>query len=134
MIGCFKVSDGGAFMARHQWAIGSVLVCGLTACQPWPSISMMGHGGGMMHHGHMRGGPSTSVDADTLPEKESAGAQTFVAFCQQCHALPDPKQHTAREWPSVVERMRGNMRSMGRKVADDREAQRIVEYLQRHAR
>lgn len=121
-------------MMRHQWGIGLVLGVSLAACQPWPSMSMMGHGGGMRHYGHMRGGPTTSIDAATLPEKESVSAQTFVEFCQQCHALPDPKQHTASEWPGVVERMRGNMRSMGRKVADDGEAQRIVEYLQRHAR
>lgn len=93
-----------------------------------------GHGGGMMHHGHGMGGPPRTVDADTLPDNQSAGAKTFARYCQQCHALPDPAQHTAAEWPKVVERMRGNMRSMGKEIANDQDAQLITDYLQQHAK
>jgi hypothetical protein len=34
----------------------------------------------------------------------------------QCHVLPDPKRHTADEWPTVVARMQENMEWMNRVV------------------
>ena len=33
----------------------------------------------------------------------------YSIACAQCHVLPDPRRHTASEWPAVVERMRRNM-------------------------
>lgn len=48
-----------------------------------------------------------------LPEPGSAAALSFKTVCSQCHPLPDPKLHTAGEWPGVVERMRGHMKEMG---------------------
>ena len=56
------------------------------------------------------------LDAKKIPEVNSAGAESFRVACVQCHALPDPQMHTAREWPAVVERMRKNMEWMNRVV------------------
>ena len=40
-----------------------------------------------------------------FPEPESAGARLVARYCGQCHFAPAPGQHTAAEWPKVVERM-----------------------------
>jgi hypothetical protein len=82
-----------------------------------------------------------ALDPQVYPDVESLAAQSFRLACSQCHALPDPRRHTAHEWPGVVQRMERNMRWMNRVVGsrrDPREPQlrteEIVRYLQRHAR
>jgi cytochrome c2 len=81
------------------------------------------------------------IDAALAPALESGAGQMFEQACSQCHALPDPRQHTAGEWPAVVRRMESNMEWMNRIVGsrrDPREPQlrpeEIVAFLQRHAR
>lgn len=72
---------------------------------------------------------------------ERGAGRMFAEACSQCHVLPDPSQHTAQEWPDVVERMRENLAWMNRVVgggSDAREPQlsipEIVGFLQAHAR
>ena len=43
------------------------------------------------------------------PALNTQAGQMFSIACSQCHALPDPRSHTAREWPRVVERMKRHM-------------------------
>ncbi len=43
------------------------------------------------------------------PALKSTAGQMFSLACSQCHALPDPRRHSAREWPTVVERMKRHM-------------------------
>ncbi len=43
------------------------------------------------------------------PALATRSGQMFGIACSQCHALPDPQRHTAREWPAVVKRMQGHM-------------------------
>ncbi|MBI3581411.1 MAG: cytochrome c [Nitrospinae bacterium] len=69
-----------------------------------------------------------------IPEPGTAGAALFSRTCSQCHALPDIALHKSGEWPDVVERMRLNMRTMGRREITDKEAGEIAGYLSRHAR
>jgi len=64
---------------------------------------------------------------------DSLGAALFQQTCAQCHALPDPKQHTVLEWTAVVKRMRQNMKSMGRREITDQEAKDIMAYLEHTA-
>jgi hypothetical protein len=68
-------------------------------------------------------------------------AQSFRLACQQCHVLPDPRRHTAAEWPAVVARMQKNMEWMNRVVGNRHppdEPQLRVEdinaFLKRYAR
>ncbi len=75
-----------------------------------------------------------SVSPGMLPSPDSKGAILFKETCSQCHALPDPSLHTAQEWSAVVERMRGNMQAMGRRVITDQERTEIVAYLSNNAR
>lgn len=69
----------------------------------------------------------------TVPAPDTVGAALFQQTCSQCHALPDPKQHMAVEWSVVVNRMRQNMKSMGRREITDQDAKDITAYLEQVA-
>ena len=43
------------------------------------------------------------------PALATTAGQIYHLACSQCHSLPDPRRHTAREWPVVVERMKRHM-------------------------
>jgi len=58
----------------------------------------------------------TPLDPQRYPEIFRPSGEAFRLACSQCHVLPDPKRHTAREWPAVVARMRENMDWMNRVV------------------
>ena len=85
-----------------------------------------------------------TFDVARLPERESRGAKLVVAYCVQCHNLPNPAMHHAARWPGVVHRMvprmqgKGNMGKLmaemmaGVKAPDEDDTRAIVEYLQRH--
>ncbi|MDA8421993.1 MAG: c-type cytochrome [Nitrospiraceae bacterium] len=75
-----------------------------------------------------------SLSPSELPAPGSQGAVLFKETCSQCHPLPDPKLHTADEWPKVVDRMQSNMRSMGKKIITDNEKTEVVGYLTRYGR
>ena len=72
--------------------------------------------------------------AGGYPDLDSPAGRAFRATCAQCHALPDPAQHTADAWPGVVDRMRRNMSVMGKPVPDEATIGEIVGFLQHHAR
>lgn len=74
-----------------------------------------------------------AIPEERLPEAGNEGAPVFARTCSRCHALPDPGQHTAAEWPGVVARMRENMRAMGVEEITDAQARAIIGYLQRVA-
>lgn len=76
-----------------------------------------------------------------VPAINTPAAEAFRLACQQCHVLPDPKRHTAREWPAVVARMQVNMEWMNRVVSSrpgkDEPQLRVADinaFLARHAR
>jgi len=74
----------------------------------------------------------------TIELKNLAGADTpeglaFQKTCSQCHALPDPVQHTRTEWPAVIKRMRKNMTSMGKPLPDQATTDKILSFLQAHS-
>lgn len=75
-----------------------------------------------------------SIPPNELPASGSESAVLFRERCSQCHSLPNPKLHTAEEWPGVVERMQANMKSMGRTVITGNEKKTISGYLTNHAR
>jgi mono/diheme cytochrome c family protein len=43
------------------------------------------------------------------PALRTTAGQIYSIACSQCHALPDPQRHTAREWLAVVKRMQEHM-------------------------
>jgi hypothetical protein len=56
------------------------------------------------------------LDPGKYPEAFTPRGEPFRLACRQCHVLPDPKRHTAREWRVVVARMEKNMEWMNRVV------------------
>jgi hypothetical protein len=86
-----------------------------------------------------------TFDASQLPQPKSAGAGLVIAYCVQCHNLPNPAMHHAAKWPGIVERMvlrmegKGNMGTLmaemmaGVKAPGAEDTKTIVAYLRRHA-
>jgi hypothetical protein len=81
------------------------------------------------------------LDPKLYPEVYRPSGEAFRLACNQCHVLPDPKRHTAREWPTVVARMQENMEWMNRVVGSrpvpgepQLRVEEITAFLQRHAR
>jgi cytochrome c5 len=81
------------------------------------------------------------LDPQRYPEVNRPSAEAFRLACSQCHVLPDPRRHTAREWPAVVARMEQNMQWMNRVVGSQPDAdepqlrvEEILAFLQRYAR
>jgi len=98
---------------------------------------MMGSGG--MGHGMMGGYglPPQASNVRALQPGEldlnSRAGQFFSSTCSRCHALPDPRQHTADQWPEVIARMEQNMRSSRLSVPDDSQIRQIQAFLEQHA-
>jgi len=81
------------------------------------------------------------IDPKRYPDLKSQQGQMFSIACSQCHALPDPKRHSAIEWPHVVERMQRNMVWANRVVGDaalrtspELDTAGIIRFLQRNSR
>ncbi|MFW6080143.1 MAG: c-type cytochrome [Gemmatimonadota bacterium] len=74
-----------------------------------------------------------AIAAEALPPGPDDVRALFARSCSRCHALPDPGQHVAGEWPGIVARMRAFKRESGVADLPDAEAARIVEYLQANA-
>lgn len=74
------------------------------------------------------------MDKSKYTDLNTPIGKSFQAICSQCHALPDPKQHTADEWPGVVGRMTQNMKTMGKPLPDQTTLETVVKFLQTHAK
>ena len=66
---------------------------------------------------YLKGNAQKRLDPKEYPELNQRSGEAFRLACQQCHALPDPKRHSAGEWPSVVARMQRNMEWMNQVVS-----------------
>ena len=83
----------------------------------------------------------TPLDPARYPEIDQASGEAFRLACNQCHVLPDPRRHTAAQWPKVVARMQENMEWMNRVVGSrptpgepQLRVEEINAFLRRHAR
>jgi hypothetical protein len=82
--------------------------------------------------------------AEIDPRHPALGTRAGEAFgiaCSQCHALPDPQRHTAREWPAIVQRMKRHMAWTNVVVGPpelrtipELKTEEIVAFLKRYAR
>ena len=82
-----------------------------------------------------------ALDPKLYPDLDKPEGQSFKLACRQCHTLPDPRRHTAKEWPAVVARMEKNMQWMNRVVGNypvpgepQLKIEEIVDFLVRHAK
>jgi len=90
---------------------------------------------------YLRKHAQKALDPARYPDVNSPAGESFRRACSQCHALPDPRRHTAGEWPAVVARMRKNMEWMNRVVGSrpvrdepQLKIEDINAFLMRHAR
>lgn len=81
------------------------------------------------------------IDSKQYPDLATPPGRMFGIACSQCHAAPDPKSHTARRWPSVVERMKKHMAwanlvagAPSTRTEPVLDTDQIVKFLQRHGR
>ena len=81
------------------------------------------------------------IDAVRYPDLSRSAGESFRLACNQCHTLPDPKQHSAAEWRAVVARMQENMEWMNRVVGSkpvpgepQLRDEEILAFLEKHAR
>jgi cytochrome c2 len=123
------------------------------AAEQWPAVvdrmnqrMQMMSGRGMMHTLSV---PSNSelqtlviylqkhaqraIDKTQYKDLATPAGHAFESTCSQCHALPDPKQHTANEWPDVIQRMTQNMKLMDKTIPNRETLKSIIEWLQGHA-
>ena len=73
------------------------------------------------------------IDKTAYPDLISARGKIFSQTCSQCHVLPEPKQHTADVWPTVVGRMLGHIAVRNKSMPNNENTKQIIEYLQRHS-
>jgi cytochrome c2 len=90
---------------------------------------------------YLRQNGQRPIDSSRYADLGSPEGRAFASACSQCHVLPDPKSHTAKEWPEVVERMRRNLAWIGvvasnrKLVAEPRlEVEQILTFLKRNSR
>ncbi|MBF0152822.1 MAG: hypothetical protein HQL64_03660 [Magnetococcales bacterium] len=57
------------------------------------------------------------------------GAGEFIKNCAQCHRLPSPTQHEARDWKGVVDRMSGYAKNMNKALISPQEMGKVVTFL-----
>lgn len=94
-----------------------------------PSEADVAHLRGYLKKNALKPAPETLA-----PTEKGPGGERFAQVCSQCHALPDPAQHTAAEWPEVVSRMHVNMRRMGVAPPEEDDRAQILAFLTEHAR
>ncbi|HXF96102.1 MAG TPA: hypothetical protein VNI61_08355 [Gemmatimonadales bacterium] len=58
------------------------------------------------------------------------GREDFALVCSRCHALPDPRVHSAQDWPAVFARMQRNMERMKTPALTGSQTTDILLYLQ----
>ncbi len=51
-------------------------------------------------------------------------------ICSQCHGLPLADQHSAAEWPAVIDRMMGHIQANNKARPDDKEREEIIKFYQ----
>lgn len=68
------------------------------------------------------------VSGDNLPP--GRGRAEFAMICSRCHALPDPRVHSAQDWLAVFLRMERNMERMKVSPPTQAQGQEILSYLQ----
>jgi cytochrome c5 len=133
---------------------------GLHTAEEWPAVvgrmnmrmQMMGHMGMTMGGMGMMGriGAPSERELDAIlsylqqhaqkpigPELrgalETKAGKAFQAICSQCHALPDPRQHSTQEWPAVVDRMKAHETALRKLVPDETETTQIIGFLRQYA-
>ena len=71
------------------------------------------------------------LEVTTAELPAAPGRELFRKTCSQCHALPDPGQHSPVEWATVVRRMTQHRQDMLRITTNRSDLEQITRYLER---
>lgn len=71
---------------------------------------------------------------DGVEGSSEPGAREFASTCGQCHGFPDPTQHEADDWSSVVARMLTKMERHGMALPGEKDQAAILAFLQNGSR
>jgi len=146
-------SEGARLLGQYCSQCHGVPGPGMHTASEWPTVvarmnrrMQMMSGGGMMMRieapddneldilsAYLEKNAQRTVDVRKLTGADTPGGLAFQKTCAQCHALPDPAQHTSSEWPAVIERMHTNMAAMGKQLPDQATTEGILGFLQAHA-
>ena len=85
--------------------LGGAPTASLERGQRWRMISSVGVGL-----------PPSIFKVEDLPEPRSRGAGLLQVYCVQCHWLPAPQMHSAREWPLLLRRMELRARTLDQRL------------------
>ncbi len=145
-------SIGAQLLAQYCTQCHELPGPGMHTADEWPSVvdrmnRRMRMMGGMMHDikaptdnelltlvAYLQRHAQKPMDKTKYTDLNTPAGKFFEVMCSQCHVLPDPKQHTADEWPGVVGRMTQNMKTMGKPIPDREMLETVVEFLQTHAK
>lgn len=146
-------SKGAHLLARYCSQCHGVPGPGMHTANEWPSViarmnrrMQMMSGKRMMMRieapdnnelkrltAYLQTNAQKTIDVNKLSGANTPEGRAFQKTCSQCHALPDPAQHTSNEWPAVIKRMRKNMSSMGKQLPDQATTDKILSFLQTHS-
>lgn len=145
-------TSGAQLLARYCTQCHELPGPGMHTTGEWPSVAdrmnrRMRMMSGMMHDieapnndefrtlvAYLQRHAQMPIDRARYTDLSAPAGKLFEATCSQCHVLPDPKQHTANEWPGVVGRMMQNMKTMDKPLPDQATLETVVEFLQTHAK
>lgn len=85
--------------------LGGAPTASLERGQRWRMVSSVGVGL-----------PPSIFKAEDLPEPRSRAAGLLQVYCVQCHWLPAPQMHSAREWPILLRRMELRARTLEQRL------------------
>ena len=88
--------------------------------------------GGMMGGYGPRSGYNGNQEQGSA-ELNSPAGKLYTQTCARCHALPNPRQHTADQWPAVVARMEQHMQQARQPLPPEDEIREINRFLAQHA-
>lgn len=66
-------------------------------------LALVGCGGGAVTPAMLSAAQKRWPDA--TQQSLEAGRGLFTEKCHECHAQPNPKDHTAQEWPKLLDKM-----------------------------
>lgn len=74
------------------------------------------------------------MESTAMARLDSGPGESYRKVCADCHALPDPAQHTTKEWRLVIARMKQNISNAGRSLPSDEAFAAVLTYLEKNAR
>jgi cytochrome c553 len=101
----------------------------LIAISSAANAQMMNGGMGMKNGTTDQQQPSSSQASANASASHHNGYAETQTFCTGCHQPPTPSQHTANEWPQVIERMQKYMQKQRRRLPNSSEIKLVLEYL-----